>query len=143
MLRNTRGITATAITSVSAEPPLILACLHRDTGTFKMVQETGVIGINFLDTELRNLSVSFAGRTGLQGDARFHTPHWEAGAATGVPILRSGATTLECEVQTITEAGTHGIVLGLVKHAQVREIDPLIYHAGDFQMLRPTMQIAS
>lgn len=137
-----RGVTATAIASVSADPPLVLTCVNRDTGTFKMIAQAGVFGLNFLDRSLRPLAETFAGRSGLQGDARFDDGLWRTGGS-GVPLLQAGATTLDCAVQQIIEAGTHGIVIGRVREATVRPVDPLLYHGGDFQTLHAAMRFAS
>lgn len=137
-----RGVTATAISSVCADPPMVLACVNSDTGTFKMIADAGVFGLNFLDRSHQPLAETFAGRSGLQGDARFAEGLWQTGSI-GVPLLQAGATTLACEVEQIVEAGTHGIVIGRVREANVRPIDPLLYHGGNFQALQAKMRFAS
>lgn len=137
-----RGVTATAISSVSADPPLVLACVNRNTGTFQMIAEAGVFGLNFLDRSHQALAEVFAGRSGVQGDARFDDALWLR-AASGVPLLHRAATTLDCRVENIIEAGTHGIVIGRVQEAEIRPVDPLLYHGGDFQALQSDMRFAS
>lgn len=139
-----RGVTATAVCSVSAEPPLVLACVNRDTGTYKMIAEAGVFAINFAGQEHRAVAETFAGRSGVQGDARFGDADWTYGTRLRVPVLRAGATTLECEVHEIVKAGTHGVVIGLIRNAAVGPVDPLLFHDGRFHsLMTQAMRIAS
>lgn len=138
-----RGVTATAISSVSASPPMVLACVNRATGTFNMIADVGLFGVNFLGTEHQGLAETFAGRSGLQGDDRFDDRLWMPGETTRVPVLRSGTTALECQVSQIIDAGSHGIILGLVRQAVITPIDPLLYHGGAFQALQAPLRFAS
>lgn len=134
MERDRRGMTATAVCSVCAEPATILACINRKTETCKMVRTTGRFAVNILNDEHQLLAETFAGRTGIRGEERFRLGAWMAGAKLGMPTL-NGATAIECEVSEIVNTGTHAVVFGHVIDVQVRGIDPLLYHAGKFGRL--------
>jgi flavin reductase (DIM6/NTAB) family NADH-FMN oxidoreductase RutF len=127
-----RGVTATAVCSVSAEPAMVLACINRNTGTFKMISDIRLFAVNFVSQRHFGVAEVFAGRTGVQGESRFDPEDWTFGSRLQVPVLQGAATTLECEVHQIVDAGTHGVVIGLVQHASVVNIDPLLYHGGRF-----------
>lgn len=129
-----RGITATAVTSVCAEPATVLACTNMNTGTYHMIRDSGRFAINMLGSEHRAVAETFAGRGGITGDDRFRTGAWGKGAALGLPIL-GGASALECEVSQIVNAGTHAVIFGHIKGATLNRIDPLVYHAGAFRSL--------
>ncbi|CUH81222.1 flavin reductase family protein [Tropicibacter naphthalenivorans] len=136
-----RGITATAVTSVCAEPATILACTNMNTGTYAMIRDAGVFAVNILGGDDRAVAETFAGRGGVTGDARFETGHWRHGDALGLPVL-AGATSLECEVAEIVTSGTHAVIFGHVKGASIQGIAPLVYHAGGFRGLTD-MKLAS
>lgn len=139
-----RGLTATAVCSVCAEPPTVLACVNDNTGTYKMIEESRVFGLNILDLRHQSLAELFAGRSGLQGDERFKDGPWVMGAKIPIPVLKYGATTLECSVKEIVHVGTHGIVIGAIEEVRIGEISPLLYHAGGFRSIaREFAKIAS
>ncbi|MCA0850267.1 flavin reductase family protein [Salipiger thiooxidans] len=129
-----RGITATAVCSVCAEPATILACTNRSTGTFKMIRDSGKFAVNILNDAHQSVAETFAGRGGLQGNDRFDAALWHKGAVLELPVL-IGATALECEVSEIVNSGTHAVIFGRVVGAEVQGITPLVYHAGGFRGL--------
>jgi flavin reductase (DIM6/NTAB) family NADH-FMN oxidoreductase RutF len=129
-----RGITATAVCSVCAQPATVLACTNRSTGTFKMIRDSGTFAVNILTDAHQSAAETFAGRSGLQGDDRFEPALWSAGATLGLPVL-NGATALECEVSEIVNSGTHAVIFGRVMGAEVKGVAPLVYHAGGFRGL--------
>ncbi|AUR01684.1 MULTISPECIES: flavin reductase family protein [Roseobacteraceae] len=129
-----RGITATAVTSVCAEPATILACTNMNTGTYAMIRDAGRFAVNILNDSHQGVAETFAGRGGVTGDDRFATGQWSAGEALGLPVL-AGATSLECEVSEIVTTGTHAVIFGHVKGASINGIAPLVYHAGAFRGL--------
>lgn len=130
-----RGVTATAVCSVSASPPTILACVNTATGTSKMIEEHGWFAVNVLAEHHRHVAEVFAGRNGLQGDERFRHGDWEVGEHEALPLLSSAIVTLECRVDQIVRSGTHAVFFGIVEAARLRHDLPLIYHAGGFHIL--------
>lgn len=129
-----RGITATAVTSVCAEPATLLVCTNMNTGTYHMIRESGRFAVNMLGGEHQAIAETFAGRGGITGDDRFRTGAWSMGEALGLPVL-SGASALECDVAEIVNSGTHAVIFGHIKGATLNRIDPLVYHAGAFRSL--------
>src|SRR5246127_2844859 len=65
------GVTATAVTSLTAEPPSVLCCLNRSLQLEQAVKETGRFGVNMLRTDHHDLAERFAGMHGVRGSAEF------------------------------------------------------------------------
>lgn len=105
------GLTATAVCSVSAEPPRLLVCVNRNVRAHQVITSGGVLGVNVLDAGHQALAMRFAGMVdGVVGDDRFLEGQWERGV-TGVPILGDALVSFECNVIEETVSGTHSIFL--------------------------------
>ncbi len=132
------GMTATAFSSVSLDPMLVLVCVNRSTRTFARINAAGSFGVNILSSTARDIA-ELCARNG-QGK------HLDAGslAPTGTwsaPALRSATAFLDCDVSKVVEAGTHAVLLGSVAGvglAEHRDDDPLIFFRGAYRQLQPT-----
>jgi 3,4-dihydroxy-2-butanone 4-phosphate synthase len=128
------GTTANAISSVSLDPPLLLACLARSSETLAAIRETGRFGVNILAADQRHHSDRFA-RKG--DDVRSHEVDFDD-HEPGVPILPGALATVVCEVEAIHPAGDHEIVLGDARHLYHREpgTKPLLFYRGSYSKLQ-------
>jgi 3,4-dihydroxy-2-butanone 4-phosphate synthase len=127
------GTTANAISSVSLDPPLLLACLARSSETLAAIRQTGRFAINILSDEQRHHSDRFAAR----GEAvRAHEVDFDD-HESDVPILPGALATVVCEVEAIHPAGDHEIVLGDARHLYHREpgTRPLLFYRGSYSQL--------
>jgi 3,4-dihydroxy-2-butanone 4-phosphate synthase len=127
------GTTANAISSVSLDPPLLLACLARSSETLAAIRATGRFAINILSDEQRHHSDRFAAR----GEAvRAHEVDFDD-HESDVPILPGALATVVCEVEAIHPAGDHEIVLGDARHLYHREpgTRPLLFYRGSYSQL--------
>ena len=127
------GMTATAICSLSAAPPQVLACLNRLSSTCRTVEESRHFSINLLATGQLPLARIFAGlEGGLSAEQKFDAGVWRQGD-TGAPVLADAVLTHECALVTAHPASTHNILIGEVVHitGEVAE-DALIYRSGVF-----------
>jgi flavin reductase (DIM6/NTAB) family NADH-FMN oxidoreductase RutF len=125
------GLTATAVCSLSAEPPRLLACVNQGGASFAAFQASRTFAVNVLADGQFTVAERFAGRDGGAGD-RFSTGAWHEGVL-GLPVIAGAAGTFECRVAEIIDAGTHAILIGDV--AAVRTSDdgrPLLYCDGRF-----------
>lgn len=129
-----RGITATAVCSVSASPPTILACVNNVTGTCGMIEAVGRFSVNLLAVHHRSVAEAFAGRDGRQGNDRFETGDWTRGTS-GLPVLDGALASIECEVTQIVRAGTHAVFFGNVERVLFDDHTPLVYQDGQFRQL--------
>ena len=131
------GVTATAVTSLTAEPPSVLCCLNRSLELETAVKETGRFAVNMLRTDHHDLAKRFAGMHGVRGSAKFEQGNWRI-LPSDVPALFDSLVTFDCRVDDIVEVGTHSIFVGLITEAHFGESgDPLVYCNGAFAGLAP------
>ncbi|MCK4938804.1 MAG: flavin reductase [Rhodospirillaceae bacterium] len=109
-----RGITATAVCSLSTSPPSLIACANKDTGTAQSIKESGVFAVNVLGASHKDLSMVFAGASGLSGERRFEHGNW-AEHDKRVPYLEDAIAVFVCETVERVSHGTHYAFIGNVK----------------------------
>jgi flavin reductase (DIM6/NTAB) family NADH-FMN oxidoreductase RutF len=128
------GMTVNAFTSVSLEPPLVLACIERVVRTHALVDSSRVFAISFLREGQEHISNRFAGRQTDVSD-RFEGLSTFT-AITGSPILADNLGYLDCVVTTAYEAGSHTIFLAEVVDAKVQNSQkPLVYFDRNYHIL--------
>jgi flavin reductase (DIM6/NTAB) family NADH-FMN oxidoreductase RutF len=128
------ALTATAISSLSAEPPQILVCMHHLTRVATLVQQAGVFAVNFLSLQQKAVAQQCA-ISGLDAEDRFAAGDWQDGEAAGVPLLAGASVNLECELSSAARHGTHFVLVGLVLAARFSNAAPLLYHDGAYSEL--------
>lgn len=130
------GITATAVSSVSAEPPSLLVCLNKATGTCAMVQKTGLFTVNLLGEPDDDLAMRFAGAHGVNGPEKFAQGQW-VDDERGLPVLEDALVSLSCTVSEVLEAGSHMVFIGTIDAVRFGEGQPLLYEQSGFRGLMP------
>lgn len=126
------GLTATAVCSLSAEPPRLLACINRAGMTYRTIAESRIFCVNVLAAEQKELALSFAGMTAGNGDRRFDPGSWDA-LHTGAPVLAHSLAAFDCSVLSILDSGSHAIIIGDVKDVRTQSgLPPLLYMDGTF-----------
>ncbi len=119
------AFTATWVTQVSFEPPLVAAAIRKESLSLQMIEKSQVFVINFLASGQKAIAQHFLKPAHLGGDKLEGVSH-RAGA-TGAPVLGEAAAYVECRVKGIHPAGDHAIVVGEVVEAGVqREAEPLM-----------------
>jgi flavin reductase (DIM6/NTAB) family NADH-FMN oxidoreductase RutF len=131
-----RGITATAVCSVTAEPPSVLVCLNRRTGTFAAVAETGKFNVNLLPDPASPLAMRFAGADGVTGEDKFAEGDWIEDAR-GLPLLGEALIGFSCDVSEMVEAGSHTVFIGEIMQIRNSDGAPLVYGQSRFHRLEP------
>lgn len=134
------GLTATAVTSLSAEPPKLLACINRQGLTYETLSHGRVMGVNVLGVSHKELAMRFAGLDGVEETDRFNDADFWTTAHTGAPLLKNALVSFDCSVESILDAGSHGIVIGNIEAVRMdgEEItDPLCYLDGKWMTMAP------
>ncbi|MCB1404811.1 MAG: flavin reductase [Rhodobacteraceae bacterium] len=133
-----RGITATAVCSVSADPPSLLVCVNRATGTCQGILDSGRFAVNLLPDPSGALAMCFAGAGGVTGEDKFAQGAWR-GDAHGVPVLDDARVAFSCEVAESLTAGTHQVFIGKIVEIchGAEDGDALIYEQSRFHRLAP------
>jgi flavin reductase (DIM6/NTAB) family NADH-FMN oxidoreductase RutF len=127
-----QGMTVTAFTSVSVDPPQILVCINDSADTKVGIHESRYFAVNVLNSDQQDLSNQFSG--GSSQEQRFQNTSWQAGI-TGAPILNDSLMSLDCKVVEKVRAGTHWIIIGEVQACMCRLGEPLLYYRGAYRQL--------
>jgi flavin reductase (DIM6/NTAB) family NADH-FMN oxidoreductase RutF len=136
------GLTATAVCSVSADPPQLLACINRQAETHRLIAESSAFAVNVLAHDQHRLAQVFAGAGGVYGDHRFGEAEWRT-LITGAPVLSACVASFDCRLIELVPAATHSIFIGRVVAVQLQtELDPLVYVEGDYGLIAPLMSSA-
>ena len=124
------GTTANAVTSLSLEPPLVLACFELNSVTLAAIRGHGAFAVNVLGHRQRHLSANFAKR-GLsavwEGVSHYRGP-------TGAPRLADVIAVIECTVEHALPGGDHEIIIGRVRHVETsgEGATPLLFWRGEY-----------
>jgi flavin reductase (DIM6/NTAB) family NADH-FMN oxidoreductase RutF len=129
------GTTASAVTSLSLDPPLILVCLDRASATLAALIAHGAFAVNVLGARQQPLSANFA-RRGLA--AAWPGVRHRRGP-TGSPRLDGVLASLECTVEHRIAGGDHEIIVGRVQDVETGPADraPLLFWRGRYAALDP------
>jgi flavin reductase (DIM6/NTAB) family NADH-FMN oxidoreductase RutF len=125
------GLTVSAVTSVSAEPPLLLACINRKSPIVAAITQSGYFAANLLSEKQVPLARIFAGRPEHGPAYDFSAADWREGQG-GVPVLEHAAATFEARLHQWHDAGTHRIFVGEVLAASISGLTTLAYHHRTF-----------
>ncbi|MCS6874329.1 MAG: flavin reductase family protein [Pyrinomonadaceae bacterium] len=124
---NLFGITVSAFCSVSLEPPMVLICIDKKTGSHHAFIETGAFVVNFLREDQSMLSQHFASPS---SDKFLSVEHYVN--VRGLPVLSNALAVLECRLVHSYDGGDHTIFVGEVEKTKVSEGNPLIYFRGKY-----------
>jgi flavin reductase (DIM6/NTAB) family NADH-FMN oxidoreductase RutF len=125
-----RGLTATAVCSVSADPPQVLACVNKSGSTHATIAEAGRFGINYLAQSQESVARVFS-QAQDEPTKRFQSNDWCSGAE-GVPLLREALASFACRVVQQIDCGTHTIFVGEVLEIHQQDQSSLLYKDGAF-----------
>ncbi len=132
------GLTATAICSLSISPPRLLACVNRLGATYEKLSKGRNMCVNVLAVSHEELALKFAGLEGTTETERFEDGLWLAGKS-GAPRLKGALASFDCEIESILDSGSHGIVIGRIIDVNLSSSDmsaPLFYMDGTFTSLK-------
>ena len=128
------GMTVTAFSSVSLDPPLVLACVDRAASMLSVLDAASHFAVNVLAAHQEDLSRRFAIE---EMELRFDGVEWSKGAG-GAPVLRESHASIECRRHSRIEAGDHVIFVGEVVGGRVDpDTRPLVYHTGTYGRVAP------
>lgn len=129
------GLTATAVTSLSAEPARLLTCINLKGSTFRCITESRRMSVNLLATHHADMASHFGGAGPGAGEL-FAPARWDS-LATGAPILRDALVAFDCVVDEMMVAHSHAVVIGEIKAVQMHpgRHAPLLYAEGAYTTL--------
>jgi flavin reductase (DIM6/NTAB) family NADH-FMN oxidoreductase RutF len=126
------GATANAVSSLSIEPMLMLACLDRGSRTLLAVQAANRFAVSVLHAGQEDVARAFATKAPV-------ADKWEGVAwrdRDGLPAIDDALVWVACQLRDVIGAGDHVIVTGEVSELEIGEGDPLVFHGGAYRPLR-------
>lgn len=124
------GMTATAVSAVSADPPSLLICINRGASICEPLLQARSFCVNVLEADHQALCRVFSG--GAAGEARFGSGEWNSDA-NDIPYLVEAQANLFCNVERQSTFATHEIFIAKIASSSIREdASPLIYLNGEF-----------
>lgn len=136
------GMTATSMSSLTADPPSLLVCVNRETRAHPVILRRGAFGIDLLSLGQRPIAdhCSAAGRDKVLRDS------WLAHDSSGdqSPRLAGSLAHLDCTMDRSFEAFSHTIVVGLIQAVWLNPHDapPLLYHGGVYTQMETAVERA-
>ena len=131
------GMTATAVTSVSLDPPSLLVCVNNRTYLHEMLQHQPNFAVNVLAKGQVDLSDAFSGKVSPQ--ERFETGHWVK-HESGLMTLLDAHARVVCKRTAAVPYGTHTLFIGQVTDAFVSDQTcPLLYENAKYCCSHPAV----
>ncbi|MCQ8242443.1 flavin reductase [Rhizosaccharibacter radicis] len=131
------GFTASAVCSVTDEPPTLLVCMNRSSRTRPAFAVGGALCVNVLAANQQEISVAFASRSEME--ERFAGGRWTT-LATGAPVLEEAVASFDSRITQVVEIGTHDVMFCVVEAIRMGEPrDALIYLHRTYHNLPPAL----
>ncbi len=129
-----KGMTATAVTPLSMDPPSILICVNQSAALHATLEKSEKFCVNLLQTEQLDLAMKFS--SSALRDIRFDDDPWILDAERG-PYLENAQASIFCRKAQANPFGTHSIIVGEVEGARFRDAsDPLVYLGGEYGLVQ-------
>ena len=129
------GLTATSVSSLSAEPPTLIICVNRSASLYQQLGSGDLFGVSVLAAEHAEIADRFAGRSGLSRAERFREGRWIS-THEGVSLLADAIAAFECQTEDIIERYSHAILIGRVRAATHKSADAaLLYWRGAYDSI--------
>lgn len=127
---NSHGITVSAFSSVSLDPPLVLVCIDNNAGSHSAFHESKRFVVNILSEDQEEHSNQFASKI----PDKFINIHHHEGLE-GIPVLKNAIVNLECRLVNDFTAGDHTIFIGEIERTHINEGKPLVYYQGNYRKI--------
>lgn len=128
------AMTATAVSTLSMDPPSLLICVNKAAGLYKVLSRGAGFSVNFLNASqeaVARLCSSDGSRARRIEDASFETQ-----SVNGVPTVQEALVTIICKQVHSHEYGSHGIFIGEVEDLwHSSDAAPLLYCDGAYRVL--------
>ncbi|QRE77106.1 flavin reductase family protein [Methylobacterium aquaticum] len=126
---------ATAVSSVSMDPPSLLVCVNRTASAHGALRARGAFSLGIMGSPQRDLAAAIAQAPSA---TRFDHGTWRplrtgGEAIEGLPWLEEAQATLFCAIDVSHDYGTHSVLIARIAGAiGARGIDPLLYCDGGY-----------
>lgn len=130
------GLTATAVCSVTADPPRLVVFVNKNVAASDIILKSGALCVNVLASEQEEVAKAFAGMVkDVHGDARFEYGQWRE-MVTGAPTLDGTLANFDCRVIKVFDESTHHAFLcEVMATCERNDGEALIYLNGAFRQV--------
>jgi len=130
------GLTATAVCSVTADPPRLVVFVNKNVAASEVILNSGALCVNVLAGDQEEVAKAFAGMVeGVHGDARFEHGRWRE-LTTGAPALDGSLANFDCRVIKVFDESTHHAFLcEVLATCERNDGEALIYLNGGFRLI--------
>ena len=130
------GLTATAVCSVTADPPRLVVFVNKNVVANEVILNSGALCVNVLASEQEEVAKAFAGMIKeVHGDARFGYGQWRE-LASGAPALEGTLANFDCRVIKVFDESTHHAFLcEVLATSESNDGEALIYLNGAFRRI--------
>lgn len=122
-----RGLTATAVCSLSMTPPSMLVCVNRFGEAHTAITATGSFCVNMLAEADEEIARRFAGQVGVVGHDKFSSADWSE-LVTGSPALDGALVNIDCAVSEVTQTASHSVFFGVVRKVRLNAAKRPLLH---------------
>jgi flavin reductase len=131
------GMTANAVISVSLDPPLMLASVHKDARLNARIKEEELFAISILAEDQEGHSRLFSSPERSSGLAAVHSLGDDR-EEKGPPLATGAIAAVECRLAATYPGGDHDLFLGRVTAVHLGDTrkNPLLYHEGEYPLLK-------
>lgn len=125
------GMTASAVCSVTDDPPMIAVCINRSSRSNPLFKANGVLCVNTISSSQSEISSVFAGATGCSPEQRFESGDWTQ-LVTGAPVLLGALVSFDGRITDVVEKGTHTVFFVEVEAVCHSDSAGLVYFRRNF-----------
>jgi flavin reductase (DIM6/NTAB) family NADH-FMN oxidoreductase RutF len=122
------GLAVGSFSSVSLDPPLVAFFPDRSSSSWPKIAAAGAFCVNILGEDQEDVCRRFA----MKGDDKFNGLGWKP-TATGSPLIEGVIAWIDCDIDSVTDAGDHFCVMGRVRDLAVgHDRGPLVFFRGGY-----------
>ena len=125
-----QGMTVSAFSSVSLEPPLILICIEKTASAYTALTTAASFVVNILSADQEQIARRFS----IVDIDRFEGVGFSR-SAEGIAVLEDALGVIGCRRAATHDAGDHTIIVGEVEATQINDGGPLLYYRGGYAQL--------
>ncbi len=122
------GFTASAFSSLSLDPPLVLVCLQKDADCYPTFLEAERFAVSILAAGQEEIARHFATKSA----DKLAAVQAAGGPATGLPLIDGASAWAECTMRDQVDGGDHTILIGEVIYAETTDAEPLLHFNRQF-----------
>jgi flavin reductase len=133
------GFTASAVCSVTDDPPTLLVCVNLSSRQNEILRGNGVLCVNTLAVGQADIAALFSTRD-LSIDTRYAAGAWST-LETGAPVLEGAVASFDCRIVERLEKGTHAVILCEVQAVKTGgDAQPLVYFGRGYREMADALK---